>query len=458
MANRMRRTPFTLSLAFLIISFILLVLDLCRVFGQAGTLLDPTVGPQPATGFRVSVAVPPITAAFSFSPTSGASPLTVQFVDLTQGGPSAWGWNFGDGSATNTSQNPLYTFNGASNYTVYLTATGPGGTSTTSHTVTVTNLLPNIPDLVSLTNPPSVGNWTNGLTSYVSTVGNDGTFVRGDISHPGLTVEHVVDNSISGDTVSIAAGNYNVSNRVTLKKGMQINGAGVASTILTNWVLMHNAAFTPNSGSGCCFLLADNCTISNLWIVSSEAVVGGTDYQCGIGTSSPSVTSNDFGFTNSAISLRVLGDTDCVFVDTTNHCQLFSFGSRLKSTWDTAAINGNNANHDIRFYGGSMTNQGVNANGASSGGIFIGSTNTLVFCQNMSFYSDKAGYAGHLLQSPVEVFSSCTFDLPNTAQNWVIFEPTPGIKKATLVLLNCNMLDSQIANSFGGFVVRTNLP
>lgn len=149
---------------------IILFFALCfAARGQSGMLLDPTVGPQPATGFRVSVATAPITAAFSYSPASGSTPLTVQFVDLTQGGPSSWGWNFGDGSATNTSQNPLYTFNGASNYTVYLTATGPGGTSTTSHTVTVTNL----PGLYGLTSAGSTFGGNQG-SAFKSTTG--GTF------------------------------------------------------------------------------------------------------------------------------------------------------------------------------------------------------------------------------------------------------------------------------------------
>lgn len=118
---------------------IALIFALCfAARGQSGMLLDPTVGPQPATGFRVAVATAPITADFSFSPSSGAWPLTVQFVDLTQGGPSGWAWNFGDGG-TSISQNPVHTFNSANTFTVSLTATGPGGSSATNHSITVTN-------------------------------------------------------------------------------------------------------------------------------------------------------------------------------------------------------------------------------------------------------------------------------------------------------------------------------
>lgn len=110
-----------------------------RAHGQANTFLDATVGPQPTTGFRVSVVTPPITASFTFSPTNGAWPLTVQFVDTTQGGPGSWAWDFGDGG-TATIQNPIHVFNAPSNtWTIQLTASGPGGSSVASHTLTTTN-------------------------------------------------------------------------------------------------------------------------------------------------------------------------------------------------------------------------------------------------------------------------------------------------------------------------------
>ncbi|MBN1167590.1 MAG: PKD domain-containing protein, partial [Methanospirillaceae archaeon] len=38
-----------------------------------------------------------IVADFSGTPTSGTAPLTVQFTDLSTGGPTMWAWDFGDG-------------------------------------------------------------------------------------------------------------------------------------------------------------------------------------------------------------------------------------------------------------------------------------------------------------------------------------------------------------------------
>lgn len=113
-------------------------------FPQALTMLDPGVGPQPVTGFQISVPTAPITANFSFFPTSGSWPLTVQFVDLTQGGPGGWTWTFGDGGSS-TGQNPIHTFQSASNtWTVNLTATGPGGSSSTNRSILVTNSIDSV--------------------------------------------------------------------------------------------------------------------------------------------------------------------------------------------------------------------------------------------------------------------------------------------------------------------------
>lgn len=54
----------------------------------------------------------------NFSQSSTA--LTSNFTDLSTGSPISWSWNFGDGSAINTSQNPTHTYAVAGTYTVTL--------------------------------------------------------------------------------------------------------------------------------------------------------------------------------------------------------------------------------------------------------------------------------------------------------------------------------------------------
>ncbi len=48
----------------------------------------------------ISVGGSGIVADFSGTPTSGTVPLTVQFTDLSTGGPTMWSWDFGDGGTS----------------------------------------------------------------------------------------------------------------------------------------------------------------------------------------------------------------------------------------------------------------------------------------------------------------------------------------------------------------------
>ncbi|AKB17623.1 cell surface protein [Methanosarcina sp. WWM596] len=60
---------------------------------------------------------------FTSNVTSGQVPLTVQFQDLSTGGPTAWEWDFNsDGTIDSTVQNPVYRFMTSGFYTVTLRA------------------------------------------------------------------------------------------------------------------------------------------------------------------------------------------------------------------------------------------------------------------------------------------------------------------------------------------------
>ncbi|TPG66501.1 PKD domain-containing protein [Hymenobacter nivis] len=72
---------------------------------------------------------PPV-AAFASTYVSGGCVNPVQFTDQTTNAPTAWRWDFGDGT-TSTQQNPTHQF-AAGTYTVALTATSANGTSSTS--------------------------------------------------------------------------------------------------------------------------------------------------------------------------------------------------------------------------------------------------------------------------------------------------------------------------------------
>ncbi|AKB82584.1 cell surface protein [Methanosarcina barkeri 3] len=86
----------------------------------------------------ITVAAKPA-AAFSASPTSGKTPLTVKFTDTSAGTPIKWKWDFGDGT-TSTKQNPTHKYSKAGKYTVTLTVTNAAGSNTVtkSNYITVT--------------------------------------------------------------------------------------------------------------------------------------------------------------------------------------------------------------------------------------------------------------------------------------------------------------------------------
>jgi len=115
-----------------------------------------------------SVQVQPVAGFFSDIDT-GPAPLTVQFTDLSSGGPVSWSWSFGDGG-TDTVQNPSHTYENSGSYTVTLTATNPEGTtytSTRSDYITVDDLV-TVTETVTVTTETTLAAVQNTLTAGFS--------------------------------------------------------------------------------------------------------------------------------------------------------------------------------------------------------------------------------------------------------------------------------------------------
>jgi PKD repeat protein len=75
----------------------------------------------------IAIGLPP-KADFSAAPTTGNTPLNVEFTDRSTGYPTAWKWNFGDGKES-ADQNPVHTYWSSGEYTVTLTSSNEYGTS-----------------------------------------------------------------------------------------------------------------------------------------------------------------------------------------------------------------------------------------------------------------------------------------------------------------------------------------
>ena len=90
------------------------------------------------------------TAEFLAMPSTGAAPLTVGFVDLSESLSTSWTWNFGDGLSA-FEQNPSHTFDRAGKYSVTLIVSNPAG----SNTVTRQGLITVLPSITNF--EPSSG-------------------------------------------------------------------------------------------------------------------------------------------------------------------------------------------------------------------------------------------------------------------------------------------------------------
>ncbi|HWQ49495.1 MAG TPA: PKD domain-containing protein [Methanosarcina sp.] len=127
-------------------------------------------------------------AAFSASPTSGNTPLSVTFTDSSTGSPTAWNWTFGDGTSS-TVRNPVHTYSTAGSYSVTLKISNSAGSNTTTKSsyikVTANNTTNTTIPVVSFwgsqtsgkapltvtftdasTNNPTAWNWSFGDGNY----------------------------------------------------------------------------------------------------------------------------------------------------------------------------------------------------------------------------------------------------------------------------------------------------
>jgi PKD repeat protein len=81
-------------------------------------------------------------ASFTRTPTSGTAPLAVAIVDTSTNLPTTWAWGFGDGQTFNGQFPPAHSYATPGTYTITLTVSNVGGTSTVTHNVTVTAAIP----------------------------------------------------------------------------------------------------------------------------------------------------------------------------------------------------------------------------------------------------------------------------------------------------------------------------
>jgi PKD repeat protein len=136
---------------------------------NCGTVVLPSIysgGPSNTDpGFQLNAGCAPL-AAFSANPTSLCAGDTVQFTDLSNGGPTTWLWTFPGGQpASSTLQNPLVVYDTPGIYDVSLTVTSVYG----NNSITIINYihtesppLVSFPDLSPLCENDSPVNLNSG--------------------------------------------------------------------------------------------------------------------------------------------------------------------------------------------------------------------------------------------------------------------------------------------------------
>jgi PKD repeat protein len=100
----------------------------------------------------------PVKASLAANPTSGQAPLTVAFTDTSDGSPSSWHWDFGDGE-TSIERNPVHTYAAPGTYSVTLSVGNAyfTDTVTASNAVTATGPQPTVPSPFVAPVPEGVG-------------------------------------------------------------------------------------------------------------------------------------------------------------------------------------------------------------------------------------------------------------------------------------------------------------
>ena len=162
-------------------------------------------GSSDTTKTNYITALGALAARFSAKPPTGTAPLTVHFTDLSLGNPTAWNWNFGDGS-TSSDQNPTHEFVLPGSYDVRLTVTRDTDTDVSEQVVNaggVPNadfegapLSVNVGDPVTFTDKT-----TNAPTSWSWNFGDTAT---SDLKNPSHTYQ-----TKGIYTVTLTAGNLN---------------------------------------------------------------------------------------------------------------------------------------------------------------------------------------------------------------------------------------------------------
>jgi PKD repeat protein len=143
-------------------------------------------------------------AAFSGTPLTGPPGTATQFTDTSTGSPDEWDWDFGDGTAHGTTQNPLHTYSAPGNYTVILTITADCVTDAETKTGYVEIIMEN-PVITDLFDDAAIDpKWTTGVLVGDGSVTEAGGYLHLNFAEHVLSFPYAVqDNAYTPTTLDV---------------------------------------------------------------------------------------------------------------------------------------------------------------------------------------------------------------------------------------------------------------
>ena len=215
-------------------------------------------------------------AGFIVDKTSGDNPLTVQFNDTSSGGaPTAWYWNFGNGTWFNTTdplaRNASYTYSAAGTYTAQLTVSNIAGENTTIPGITITVSEPVVAPVAAFS-----ANQTSGerpLSVQFTDISTGGTPTAWNWSFGDGNWFNTSDSSEKNAPYTYTiAGNYTAKLLISNSAGGNITVPGTLIRVGETFTVQ---SITPSSGSNSVSVQA-NITGTILTTAASVALTNGT--------------------------------------------------------------------------------------------------------------------------------------------------------------------------------------
>lgn len=196
-----------------------------------------------------------------------------------------------------------------------------------------------------------VANDCIGTVWYVSVAANGGSDSNDGLTPwtPKLTIKTTVESAVAGDVVLIGPGTFTVAggSRVLHPTGVVVRGTGVDSTIII--------------GSGPFMIFwrpSSDCSLEYLTINTRASA-----------TCAPwGVVTSDAAVANAILrNVRLIGESDCLYLSCTSVCSVSVYNSIFSGRWDSVACDG--AAHTVDIYDTEIDGQGPSVTAVETNAI-----------------------------------------------------------------------------------------